>query len=138
MTTFYRRKANPVHAVQWQPGMEVEGVMLCPKPDCAGVTVPEHYVIKTPSGLDAMSPGDWVLTHGDGTRTRMANDRFEREYELHVDLQAELEKWKRDPLHIIPQTPHLSACFTLPTSLGEDLGEGEGAGATKQSPIDWK
>jgi hypothetical protein len=83
----YRRKPEPVRAFQWNVTLgEVEGVIRCPNRNCQAESVPDHFALQTPSGLDSISSTDWVLVHEDGTRTRLTDARFRAEYEPQLSV----------------------------------------------------
>lgn len=80
MSTFTTKEPIIVSAEQWFPDKPVEGVYKCPRKDCQGDTVPEHWEIDTAKGRLRVSPGDWVVTGVTGLRFLIAREEFEATY----------------------------------------------------------
>jgi len=84
----YVKKQTHVDAVPYEPGMEdgfgcgklnkcySNNFEKCPKCELL------RPYIKTPKGKHYVSPGDWIVTHADGSKEVLSAERFEREYEL--------------------------------------------------------
>lgn len=87
----FRKKPVVIEAVQWFPGMNIEGVKIVPAHDIpsrdGGVayTEPEAAWCDTLEGLLRVSPGDWIITGVQGERYPCKPDIFEATYER-VDL----------------------------------------------------
>jgi len=91
----WRKKPVVIEAVQWFPGVEVEGVepemgASCVDPQCgdstwdhactAGGPTGRHFV-RTLEGDHRVSPGDWIITGVKGERYPCKPDIFEATYE---------------------------------------------------------
>jgi hypothetical protein len=83
----YRKKPIVIEAVQWFPGIVVEGVtehheMTSPHPDYAHYTGRTVGRIKTLEGIMEANPGDWIITGVNGEKYPCKPDIFEKTYEL--------------------------------------------------------
>lgn len=69
----YRRVPHLVEAMQWHPGVVVEGVIV-PVPGDG-----DPHVI-TLRGAIRVEPGDWIITGPNGDRYPVASDVFSASY----------------------------------------------------------
>ena len=77
----FRKKPVVIDAVQWFPGIEVEGVKIMRDEHWDG----EGAHICTLEGPLHVSPGDWIITGVKGERYPCKPDIFEATYELVKD-----------------------------------------------------
>lgn len=83
----FRKKPIVIEAVQWWPGVMVDGlVWVFPRdtPSRAGrtaFTIPGHPAIKTLEGEMEVSPGDWIITGVKGEKYPCKPDIFAATYE---------------------------------------------------------
>jgi len=69
----YRSKPEFVDAVQWN--------RLGDHPEVSQSVAKSVYVINLSSGQTFIRPGDYILTHSDGSLSVMSKEEFERKYE---------------------------------------------------------
>lgn len=74
----FRKKPVVIDAVQWFPGIRIDGVMEKPYRD-AGIVFPAS--IRTLEGYHGVSPGDWIITGIKGEKYPCKPDVFEKTYD---------------------------------------------------------
>lgn len=79
----YRKKPIVIEAVQWFPGLVVEGVL-----DAGEGYFDDRYYIKTLEGNMIVSPGDWIITGVKGEKYPCKPDIFEATYEIIIRPKA--------------------------------------------------
>lgn len=72
----FRKKPIIVHAEQWEPGKEIDGVYL--EHDHIFGRLPR---ITTPEGILTVRPGDWIITGIHGEKYPCKPDIFDKTYE---------------------------------------------------------
>jgi hypothetical protein len=77
MTRYIRRDAV-IEAVQWFPGVEVEGVV-----DLKNEKIQSGWAFGAPGlpGLLILQPGDWIVKSSAGKWSRYSPEEFAEEYE---------------------------------------------------------
>ena len=75
----FRKRPVVIEAVQWFPGIEVEGVTEAVYRD-GDMIFPAS--VRTLEGYHGVSSGDWIITGIKGERYPCKPDVFERTYEL--------------------------------------------------------
>ncbi len=73
----YRLRPIEVTAIQWFPGVVIEGLTPCRRPGC-GKDCGLEYL---DGSLFLPSPGDYVVTYADGGSDVESMESFERRYE---------------------------------------------------------
>jgi hypothetical protein len=74
----YRLRPIEVSALQWFPGVAIEGLTPCRRPGCGKDCGLEFL----DGELFLPSPGDYVVTDSDGWRVVVSKESFERRYEV--------------------------------------------------------
>lgn len=82
----YRKKPVVIDAVQWFPGVDIEGVIpisdgVSSSETADGSSWPAYATIKTLEGYMMVSPGDWIVTGVMGEKYPCKPDIFEMTYE---------------------------------------------------------
>lgn len=82
--TKYIQKPREVDAVQWFPGVEIEGVHITPGEQGvdygSGLNV-GMASIKTINGREQVKTGDWIITNETGEKEVCRANRFAQSYE---------------------------------------------------------
>jgi hypothetical protein len=79
--TQFVKKPVVVEAVQYQPGVEIEGLKTCTcNPDIAKCEFCGSYFIETLEGKMKVSAGDWIITGVAGERYSCREDIFRSTY----------------------------------------------------------
>jgi hypothetical protein len=76
----FRKKPVVIEAVQWFPGLNVDGV--CNRADAPGIANPHIHTLE---GSLIVSPGDWIITGVKGEKYPCKPDIFEATYEQVTD-----------------------------------------------------
>ncbi len=71
----FRRRPEIVEAVQWRPGVEIEGVTISPSGRTARLPIAgtEHVTF--------IGDGEWVVTWAEGQRSTMTDKQFRNRFE---------------------------------------------------------
>ena len=92
-----------VHAVQWQPGRPLAGILV-ERPPRNGepglLPVPAHAVLTTRHGRFTVFAGDWVITAATGHLQVMSNQSFAQHY-VALKGQQELFLPRQYPMDLV-------------------------------------